>query len=329
MQNIFADRRTAFRRGLRHSALAVLALAVGTLGLAAGARAETLRIGKSVPVAFSFVPLDVGIQKGIFKKNGLDIKYFSFHGGGKEQQAMAAGSIDVGLGSGPAMGFITKGAPVKAIAAMAGPPLLLVIIVRPDGPKTVADLKGKKISVSTRGSLTYWLTRETARRQGWGPDGINAVPLGRTKGQIIAMEKGETDGMVTDIATALTLQKQHKARILVRFNDVKDFLMHVIFATDDSIAKRPDDLRKFLKAWFETIHYMRDHKAETVKIAAPVIHASPEITSEVYDQLMPMFLDDGHFPPKAMKVMSESYVTLGILKKEPDPKTLYTEKFLP
>ena len=328
MQNI-SNRLSALRGGLRRLAFAALALTIASLGFTAGARADTLRVGKSVPVAFSFVPLDVGIQKGIFKKNGLDIKYFSFHGGGKEQQAMAAGSIDVGLGSGPAMGFIAKGAPVKAIAAMAGPPLLLVIIVRPDGPKTVADLKGKKISVSTRGSLTYWLTRETARRQGWGPDGINAIPLGRTKGQIIAMEHGDTDGMVTDIATALTLEQQHKARILVHFNDIHDFLMHVIFATNDAIAKRPDDLRKFLKGWFETIKYMRDHKAETVKIAEPIIHASPEITSKVYDQLMPMFLDDGHFPPKAMTVLSESYVTLGILKKEPDPKTLYTEAFLP
>ena len=309
--------------------LAVLALTVGAFGLTASARADTLRVGKSVPVAFSFVPLDVGIKEGIFKKNGLDVKYFSFHGGGKEQQAMAAGSIDVGLGSGPAMGFIAKGAPVKAIAAMAGPPLLLVIVVRPDGPKTVAGLKGKKIGVSSLGSLTYWLTRETARRQGWGPAGIQAVALGRTKGQIIAMEQGEITGFVTDIGTALELQEHGKGRILVHFNDIKDFLMHVIFATNTVIEKRPDDLRKFLKGWFETIQYMRSHKAETVKIAEGVMHTSPKITSEVYDALMPMFLDDGHFPPKAMKVLSESYVTLGILKKEPDPKTLYTEAFLP
>jgi ABC-type nitrate/sulfonate/bicarbonate transport system substrate-binding protein len=328
MQTI-VNRKTAFGRSLRHTALAALALAAAAFGFTASAHADTLRVGKAVPVAFSFVPLDVGIQQGIFKKYGLDVKSIAFHGDAKLQQAMAAGGIDLALGSGPGMGFIAKGSPVKAIAAMAGPPLLLVIIVRPDGPKTVADLKGKKISVSTRGSLTYWLTRETARRQGWGPDGIDAVPLGATKGQIVAMERGETDGMVTDIATALTLQEQHKARILVHFNDIHDFLIHVIFATNNVIAKRPDDLRKFLKGWFETIKYMRTHKAKTVKIAEPIIHASPEITSKVYDQLMPMFLDDGHFPPKAMKVLAASYVTLGILKKEPDPKMLYTEKFLP
>ena len=329
MQRAFSTCKPGLWKGLRRSALAALALTVGALGLAAGARADTLKVGKAVPVAFSFVPLDVGIQKGIFKKYGLDVQSIAFHGDAKLQQAMAAGGIDLALGSGPGMGFIAKGSPVKAIAAMAGPPLLLVIIVRPDGPKTVADLKGKKISVSTRGSLTYWLTLETSRRQGWGTNGIDAVPLGATKGQIVAMERGDTDGMVTDIGTALELQQQHKARILVRFNDIKDFLMHVIFATNTDIAKRPDDLRKFLKGWFETIQYMRTHKAETVKIAEGVMHKSPKISGEVYDQLMPMFLDDGHFPPKAMKVLAKSYVTLGILKKEPDPKTLYTEAFLP
>ena len=78
--------------------------------------------------------------------------------------------IDILLGSGPAMAFIAKGSPIKGVAAMAGPPLLLAIVVKPDGPKTVADLKGKTVSVSTAGSLTYWLVSETSRRQGWGPE---------------------------------------------------------------------------------------------------------------------------------------------------------------
>jgi NitT/TauT family transport system substrate-binding protein len=329
MQNKFASRKPSVWKGLRRFALAVLVLA-GAMGMTAGAHAaDVLKVGKAVPVAFSFVPLDVGIKEGFFKKYGLDVQSIAFHGDAKLQQAMAAGGIDLALGSGPGMAFIAKGSPVKAIAAMAGRPLLLTIIVRPDGPKTVADLKGKKISVSTKGSLTNWLVLETSRRQGWGIHGIEAVPLGRTKGQIVAMERGETDGMVVDIGTALQLQREHKARILVRFGDIKDFIIHVIFATNKNIANRPDDLRKFLKGWFETIHWMRQHKAETVKIAAPIMHADMDISSEVYDELMPMFSDDGKFSPKAMKVLTKSYVTLGILKTEPDPKTLYTEEFLP
>ena len=46
----------------------------------------------------------------------------------------------------------------------------------------------------------------------------------------------------------------------------------MIYATNNAIASRPDALRKFVKGWFETIRYMRSHKAETVKIAADVMH---------------------------------------------------------
>ncbi len=329
MQNKFASCKPSVWKSLSRSAMAVLVLA-GTAGLTAGAHAaDVLKVGKAVAVAFSFVPLDVGIKEGFFKKNGVDVESISFTGDAKLQQAMAAGSIDLALGSGPGMAFIAKGSPVKAIAAMAGAPLLLTITVRPDGPKTVAGLKGKKVSVSTKGSLTNWLVQETSRRNGWGPNGINAIPLGATKPQIIALGRGDVDGIVVDIATALNLQKEGKGRILVRFGDIKDFIIHVIFATNKDIASRPDDLRKFLKGWFETIAWMRTHKDETVKIAAPIMHTDLQISSQVYDELMPMFSDDGKFKPKAVKVLTASYVTLGILPKEPDPKTLYTEEFLP
>ncbi len=58
-------------------------------------------------------------------RNGLDIEISGFGGDAKLQQAMAADAVDIGLGSGPGMAFIVKGSPVKAIAAMAGPPLHL------------------------------------------------------------------------------------------------------------------------------------------------------------------------------------------------------------
>ena len=314
---------------LRGFAAAVLAAAIASAFTLSARADDVLKVGKAVPEAFSFVPLDVGIQKGFFKKNGLDVQSIAFAGDAKLQQAMAAGSIDLGLGSGPGMAFIVKGSPVKAIAAMAGPPLLLAIVVRPDGPKTVADLKGKKVSVSTAGSLTYWLVSETSRRQGWGPHGIQIEPMGAMPGQIAALKRGDIDGIIMDIGNAFNLEKKGEGRILVRFKDINDFIIHVIYATNTNIAKRPDDLRKFLKGWFETIAFMRANKAETVKIAAKVIDKDEEITARTYDELMPMFSDHGTFEPKALDVLTKSFVELGTLKEPPDPKVLYNDSFLP
>jgi ABC-type nitrate/sulfonate/bicarbonate transport system substrate-binding protein len=290
--------------------LAVLAITLfGVAGiLPTPAVAEKLRVGKAVPEAFSFVPLDVGMRKGLFEKNSIEIESISFAGDARLQQAMAADSLDLALGSGPGMAFIVKGSPVKAIAAMAGPPLLLTLTVRADDSiKSVADLKGKRVSVSTVGSLTHWLVSELSRQQGWAADGIVVTPMGATQPQIAALKRKEIDGLVTDIATALTLEQAGEGRILMRFGQlVKDFHIHVIFATDKVIAGKPEALRAFLKGWFEAIAFMRANKAETIAIAKEVMGKDEAVTAKTYDELMPMFSDDGKFDPKALAVLAKS-----------------------
>ena len=316
-------------RVLRTASLLIAALA-GGLSVVPAHADETLRVGKAVPEAFSFVPLDVGMQKGFFKQRGLTIDEIAFAGDAKLQQAMAADSLDISLGSGPAMAFIAKGSPVMAIAAMAGPPLDLMIVVRPDGPKSTAELKGKKVSVSTVGGLTYWLVSETSRQQGWGPNGIEAVPMGTVAPQIPALERGDIDGVVADISTALQLEKLGKARILTRFgNIVKDFHDHIIYATNAVIAGKPDAVRAFLGGWFEAIAFMRHNKAEAVGIATQVIGKDDDINGKTYDELMPMFSDDGRFDQKALDTLAKSFVDLKVLPAEPDMTKLYTEAFLP
>ena len=295
----------------------------------AASAAEKLRVGKAVPEAFSFVPVDIGMQKGIFARHGLELESIAFAGDARMQQAAAADSIDILLGSGPSMAFIAKGAPIKAVAAMAGPPLLLAIVVRPDGPKTAAELKGRKISVSTAGSLTYWLVSETSRRQGWGPTGIQIAPMGAMPGQIAALKRGDIDGVIMDIGNAFALEKRGEGRILVRFGDIKDFHIHVIFATDKVIASKPEVVRGFLTGWFETISFMRKNKAETVAIAKEVTNKDEDVVSRSYDELMAMFSDTGRFDPKALETLRKSYVELQLLPSEPDMSKLYTEAFLP
>src|SRR5579864_8969736 len=100
-------------RSFRRAAPAALALLLAQALATPLAAAEVLRIGKSVPEAFSFVPLDVGIETGAFRRHGVEIEASSLAGGAKLQQALAADSIDIGLGSGPEMAAIAKGSPVK------------------------------------------------------------------------------------------------------------------------------------------------------------------------------------------------------------------------
>jgi ABC-type nitrate/sulfonate/bicarbonate transport system substrate-binding protein len=312
--------------------LALLVTLLCAVSFIAPAEAQTkIRVGKAISEAFSFVPLDVGIETGIFKKHGLDVEKYDFAGSAKLQQGLAAGSIDMGLGSGPELAFIAKGAPSIGVAAMANAPWLLTLNVDKNSPiKTVADLKGKTVTVSTVGSLTEWLVHDLSREQGWGPNGIKTLPVGADASQIAALKTHQVDGIVIDIAAAYRLEEAGDTRILVRFGEVvKDFHIHVIYASNAFVNKDPDAVRAFLAGWFETIAYMRANKPKTVEIASRVMAVSPAIAGKVYDELMPAFNPDGRFNPKALEVLRKSYVDMGILPTEPDMSKLVTEKFLP
>jgi NitT/TauT family transport system substrate-binding protein len=310
------------------AAVAVIAL----LGTAAPARAdETLRVGKAQAEPIDFTPPDVGVAKGFFKKHGVDVEIIAFAGAAKQQQALVADAVDIGLGGGPEMSTVAKGTPVVAVAAYAGRPDGLTLVSRANGPvKTVADLKGRKVSVSSVGSLTEWTTRELARHEGWGPDGIHIVFLGDIAGQIAALKTEQIDAMSNDVATAARLERDGIGHTVVNFGTIiPDFIVHIIYATKKVTEQRPEAVRGFLAGWFETIAWMKGNREETIKLIAPIMHQSPEIAAKAYDAVMPVFSDTGRFEPKAVAVLSRSFVQMNLLPTEPDMSKLYTEKFLP
>jgi NitT/TauT family transport system substrate-binding protein len=171
------------------------------------------------------------------------------------------------LAPGPSSLSSSRATSELAVAAMANQPELLVLITPKDGPvKTVADLKGKLISVSTVGSLTAWFVEELSQQLGCGSNKIKMVELGSDPLQVTALRTHQTNGMVTDIATALKLQEDGVARIVVHFgNIVPDFHIHIIYASNKIIAAHPDNVRAFLAGWFETIAFMKANKHEAVR----------------------------------------------------------------
>ena len=214
---------------------------------------------------------------------------------------------------------------------MAGPPLLFALVVRNDDSiKTANDLKGRKVGVSTVGSVTSWIISEVSRQQGWGYDGMAQVPIGDDANRIAALKTRSIDAAIVNLAQALNFVQRGEGRVLLRFGDlVKDFHIHVIFATDKAIATRPEALRGFLTGWLETIAFMRKSKRETVEIAQEVMGTDAQTTGGIYDELMPMFSDTGKFDPKALATLSKSFVEMRTLSEQPDMGRLYTEAFLP
>jgi NitT/TauT family transport system substrate-binding protein len=319
-----SDTRTC---GLIAGLVAGVLLCVSTAACAL----DTIRLGKAVPNSFAFGAAEVGIEAKIFESEGLDVAISSFRGDAQMQQALAAGSLDVGLGSGPGLGFRVKGAPMIGVAAMYGAPRNLALLIPAKSPiKSVAELKGKRIGVTTAGSLTDWVVRELSRQQGWGSNGIVIAPLGQMQARLAAMDRGELDGSVQEAANGYELEESGRTRNLILFGDiVKHFYTHVIFATDDMVDNRPELLRRFLRAWFRTVAFMKENREFTVKSEQRTLDVRQSIVEKIYDAQMVGFSLDGAWDPEAIDVIRASLKELGILPAIPDARALYTDKFVP
>ncbi|HEX3972261.1 MAG TPA: ABC transporter substrate-binding protein [Stellaceae bacterium] len=292
--------------------------------------ADHLRVSKPSAIDFYFAVQDVGIQQDIFKKYDLDIETITLDGSAKQHQAMTAGSTDIAMGAGPDMQFIAKGVPEKAVSVMAGPPVnMFVITGAKSGIKNVSDLKGKSVGVSTMGSLTYWLAIQFAKHQGWSQSDIKIVPMGNIQAEAAAFASGNLDAAVASLEGGLTMESKGQAHLFKSFDFVNPFLVHVFFATNELTEKHPDALKRYLKAWFETVAYVKAHKDDTLRITREVTRLPQDEASRVYDVIAPTLADNGRFDPKALASVKQSMLDLGQVDKLPDNKDLYTEAYLP
>ena len=314
-------------QGLVRAVLCCLAVLI----VAPAGAAEKLRVSKAVAFAWTFTPLDVGIQAGIFAKHGLDVEASAAAGDAKLQQAMTADSIDIGIGSGPGMAFMAKGVPAKAVAVMYGVPKNMAVMVGYDSPiKTVDDLKGKKLGCTTVGSLTYWIGDRINQQKGWTSGGITMVPIGGMPPARAAIKTNQIDGYIGALESGYSLEEAKEWRVITGATPfVENFITHVFFARNELIAKRPEVVRAFLKGWMETIAFMKANKDKTVEITSKVINVSPSVAARAYDEQIGIFSTDGTFDPKAVATLKASFIEMGLLKEAPADDVMFTTQFVP
>jgi ABC-type nitrate/sulfonate/bicarbonate transport system substrate-binding protein len=320
-------------RTFRHAPL-ITAFAVMAILLCARSApaATTLTVGKAAPNADHIIPVDVGNQLGIFKKHGLDLTIVNFTGGSKMMTAMAAHSIDIGVGAGSEMAFIAKGVPMSAVCETAGPIPFIGIGVPYESPIHAIDqLKSKKIGFSSAGSLTDWLIRELVRKEGWGPGSVTGVAIGNGANSIIAAFRAHlVDADVGITSLFLAMEQKKTGRMLFPVTEYEgNIAAGTLYASNRLIQTDPQAVRAFVAAWTETVNYMRAHKAQTVKIESGITGFPKSVMSKDYDLTIGMFTKACQFDAESLTTLKRSFIDLKLLTSPPDMSKLYTDAFLP
>jgi NitT/TauT family transport system substrate-binding protein len=272
--------------GFRAVSTALAAVAVLALGSAGASAADNkLVVARSSASGFNFDPLEIGIQQKIFEQAGVDVTETMLDGSAKLHQAMLAGAVDMGLGAGTDIAFLVKGSPEMAVGSITLGPELFVVMVGQDSPiKSIADLKGKRVGISTVGSLTQWLALQIVKKQGWTRDDINMITVGADGvAQAAALQTHQIDAVVGALGLGLQLEAQNRGKLLFPTSDVvTHFITNVIFASNKTLAEKPDAARAFLKGWYLTIDWMLKNKAESVKATRAIDGYSEEVDNQQF-----------------------------------------------
>jgi NitT/TauT family transport system substrate-binding protein len=309
-----------------------LAFALLTLALIHPAQAaDKVRVGKSIGSLWAFLPVDIGQEKGLFAQNGIDVDISETGSGPKLQQALASNAIDIGMSAGSDMAFSVKGSPVLTVAAFAEEPRSVVIMVGANSPiQKPADFKGKLVAMPGVGSVSEWLLWRMANAEGIGKDNIRTVAQGSVSANLASLRTGQIDGMIGPLETGFMLEDRKEGRVAVQLAQyAPHFHAHILFARKDFINQQPDVLTRFLKGFFAAVTLMKHDKALATDAAVRILHEEPSIADRSFDAEAGMLIEDGQFDPKAIEVIKQSWVELGMLDHEPRDDEFLTTKFVP
>ena len=183
-----------------------------------------------------------GVEKGIFKKHGIDLSIKAGQGSTKTVQAAGQDQVDFGWADTPALlANIDKGVKVKSIGVFLQTTPSAVQVFTDSGIKTPADLKGKTIAVSAGDAptTTFPIFLKAA---GLAEGDVNQQNLDAA-GKMAALLSNKVDGLIGfahDQGPTIAA-KSGKEMTYLRYSDAGvNFFSNGLVASDGFLEKNPE-----------------------------------------------------------------------------------------
>ena len=255
-------------------------LALAPLGAAGGAAAQTLPVMEAVVGNnFGHLPMFVGVEKGLFRKHGVDVKLKVVNIGTQMVTSMQKNEVQIGDMS--VTTFLKArhgGDPFRVIgiiqsdATRANADEPLAIVARKDSgirAGNVEDLKGKRIGLSKGQTSDEYLKMVLARRNLKYED-VEIVDIGTgSQTQLAALLKeGKADAVVCwEPFNTMVLDQAQNSYVVIRGGGHLSYIM-VATAHEPTLTTSPDLVRKFVAGLAAASQYTRQHRDEAVEIFA-------------------------------------------------------------
>jgi NitT/TauT family transport system substrate-binding protein len=231
------------------------------------------KIEYGAPTDKCAVTVRLGVEKGVFEEEGLDLSVKVVFGGPEIAAAYESGELQIGeMGSPPAINAIAAGKPFTIIASGCRQRANMFLGVR-KGIDSFEDLKGKKLGLLGIGSCPDWIARKMLMKHGLEPDkDVTFVPLLSEYPRVIEiMEEGGIDAcLVSEPNISIGEDRGILDYWAAGFDEpyLPDYQWIVRVARTDLIENDPELVATVLRGCRRSAHYAAQHVDEWVAFAA-------------------------------------------------------------
>ena len=279
------------------SAVIVMLAIIAALHSPAAVAADRVRFalpGNSM----GYLPLIVAIHRGFFKEENIDLELIRLvptvaHNALLLNEVQYHGLADSGLR------LAARGAPLKAIFYGADRPMYY--LVGQKEIRTVAELKGKKIGVSTFGGTSDLSARLLLKQHGIDEKNTVLLQFGNESTRVGALKAGAADAIIVPVP-AVAILKQEGYHEIAFVGDAVEFASNGYTTTEKRIKENTQEVKKVVRSIYRGLRFAKENPDETVKIIEKEWKIKNDIARGSYEAIIKALNEDGIIGEKQLNI---------------------------
>jgi NitT/TauT family transport system substrate-binding protein len=228
----------------------------------------------------------VASQEGLFKKYGLEAEYLAMNSGTLGVQTLLSNESQYLFSTGAlAITANVQGADLEIITG--GFNLYAFKVVgRPD-VRSIADLRGKKISISQFGSATDFAVQASLEKFGVDPKQATLIQLGPSSSRLAGLINGSTDASLFTEPFATMAIKKHKMNLLLDMAEAgMSYPQSCLMVKRSYLETHRDQALRVVKALIEGMFLARRERGLALRAIKKYIRADNEVYDIGYDYFL-------------------------------------------
>jgi len=278
-----------------------IAIIIVGLALWSGAAAAADKVRLSISALdVSFLTAGIASKRGFFKDEGLDVEVIRM-AANVSVTALSTGDIDYTMIFASVVRGAVRGLPMKVVASYMDSSTH-TLIARPEF-KSLKDLKGKTLGVSTYGATSDVVARMMFKQGGVDPEReLKIITLGAERARFAALKEGLVEVAVLSPPADSEANKLG-FNVLARAYELFKLPFTGLGANTKKLKEKPDEVKRMVKALLRANRFVRQNRDGAIQTMMEWIKIDRESAGATYDSTWKIFSEDGSIPEAGLKLV--------------------------